>query len=239
MQDKFQKKKRLNNLFDEIISNKLVLSCFKILTKSTLILIVVSIFLNAMSLHLYVKALEEPTHEVSTENIDTNLSKIKNIDEVEDLRTEYSKTYLKENGMYETMYYNEQIHFYKNGIFEEIDNTLQRIEDYYINTNNKYSIKMPRNISDENQIELSYNNHFIRIYYENESEEISLSSDVDRKKKNLNQLKVSLDLHISREALSYYENGKREPSLALLVQMSKYYNVSIDYLITGKEFTKK
>ena len=32
---------------------------------------------------------------------------------------------------------------------------------------------MPRNISDENQIELSYNNHFIKIYYENESEEIS------------------------------------------------------------------
>ena len=114
MHDKIQKikKKRLTDLFDEIISNKLVLSYFKILTKSTLIMIVVSIFLNAMSLHLYVKALETPTHEVSTENIDVDLSKIKNIDEVEDLRTEYSKTYLKENGMYETMYYNEQIHFY-------------------------------------------------------------------------------------------------------------------------------
>lgn len=60
-----------------------------------------------------------------------------------------------------------------------------------------------------------------------------------RKKKNLNQLKVALDLHISREALSHYENGKREPSLAMLVQMSNYFNVSIDYLITGKDFNKK
>ena len=60
-----------------------------------------------------------------------------------------------------------------------------------------------------------------------------------RKKKNLNQQKVAMDLNISRESLSYYENGKREPSLSLLVQMSEYFNVSIDYLITGKEFKKK
>ena len=62
---------------------------------------------------------------------------------------------------------------------------------------------------------------------------------VVRKQKNLNQLKVAMDLNISHEALSYYENGKREPSLALLVAMSKCYNVSINYLITGEEFQKR
>ena len=60
-----------------------------------------------------------------------------------------------------------------------------------------------------------------------------------RKQKNLNQQKVAMDLHISRESLSYYENGKREPSLSLLVAMSNYFNVSINYLITGKEFEKR
>ena len=60
-----------------------------------------------------------------------------------------------------------------------------------------------------------------------------------RKAKHLNQQKVALDLNISREALSYYENGKREPSLELLVKMSDYFNVSIDYLITGEDFQKK
>lgn len=60
-----------------------------------------------------------------------------------------------------------------------------------------------------------------------------------RKQRNLNQQKVAMDLNISREALSYYENGKREPSLSLLVDMSKYFNVSINYLITGKEFEKR
>ena len=60
-----------------------------------------------------------------------------------------------------------------------------------------------------------------------------------RKQKKLNQQKVAMDLNISREALSYYENGKREPSLSLLLAMSKYFNVSINYLITGEEFHKR
>lgn len=60
-----------------------------------------------------------------------------------------------------------------------------------------------------------------------------------RKKKNYNQLKVAMDLSISREALSHYENGKRSPDVDMLVLFSEYFNVSIDYLITGKEFKKK
>ena len=60
-----------------------------------------------------------------------------------------------------------------------------------------------------------------------------------RQQRHLNQQKVAIDLHISRESLSYYENGKREPSLSLLLAMSKYFNVSVDYLITGNEFQKK
>lgn len=60
-----------------------------------------------------------------------------------------------------------------------------------------------------------------------------------RKAQKLSQLKVAMDLNISREALSHYENGKREPSIEMLNKLSKYFNVSIDYLINGKEFTKQ
>ena len=60
-----------------------------------------------------------------------------------------------------------------------------------------------------------------------------------RKKRKLNQQKVAIDLHISRESLSQYENGRRQPSFELLIEMSNYFNVSIDFLITGKEFIKQ
>lgn len=60
-----------------------------------------------------------------------------------------------------------------------------------------------------------------------------------RKMHNLNQQKVALDLNISREALSHYENGKRDPSLDMLKKLSRYFNVSIDFLINGEEFKPK
>ena len=60
-----------------------------------------------------------------------------------------------------------------------------------------------------------------------------------RKQKKYSQLKVAMDLSISREALSYYENGKRSPDTDMLILLSNYFNVSIDFLITGKEFTKR
>ena len=57
-----------------------------------------------------------------------------------------------------------------------------------------------------------------------------------RKRKGQSQLKVAMDLNISREALSYYENGKRSPDVDMLRCLSKYFNVSIDFLINGFDF---
>ena len=59
-----------------------------------------------------------------------------------------------------------------------------------------------------------------------------------RRKKGYSQLKIAMDLNITREAISYYENGRRCPNLEMLVKLSEYFNVSIDYLITGREFKK-
>ena len=58
-----------------------------------------------------------------------------------------------------------------------------------------------------------------------------------RKQRKYSQLKVALDLNISREALSHYENGKRSPDIQMLRKMSEYFKVSIDFLINGKEYT--
>ena len=60
-----------------------------------------------------------------------------------------------------------------------------------------------------------------------------------RKQRKLNQLKVAFDLNISREALSHYENGKRSPDIQMLRRLSRYFGVSIDFLINGEEFLSK
>ena len=60
-----------------------------------------------------------------------------------------------------------------------------------------------------------------------------------RKKKRYSQLKVAMDLNISREALSHYENGKRSPDIQMLRRLSEYFGESIDFLINGEEYSKK
>lgn len=62
---------------------------------------------------------------------------------------------------------------------------------------------------------------------------------IARKRRKLNQLKVAMDLNISREALSHYENGKRSPDVQMLRKLSWYFGVSIDFLINGEEFETK
>ena len=52
-----------------------------------------------------------------------------------------------------------------------------------------------------------------------------------RKKKNISQLKLALDLNTSQNTISRYETGEREPGIAELILIAEYFNVSIDYLL--------
>ena len=72
-----------------------------------------------------------------------------------------------------------------------------------------------------------------------ENKEGLIGLKIIRKQKKYSQLKVAMDLSVSREALSHYENGKRCPDLQMLRLLSEYFNVSIDFLINGKEFEQK
>lgn len=59
-----------------------------------------------------------------------------------------------------------------------------------------------------------------------------------RKKFNYSQSELASMLNTSPSAIGMYEQGRRTPSLETLVQMSEIFNVSLDYLITGSEFSK-
>lgn len=52
-----------------------------------------------------------------------------------------------------------------------------------------------------------------------------------RKIKGLSQEQVGKELGFSARAYSHYENGERDPSIATLIKMCKFFDVSADYLI--------
>ena len=57
-----------------------------------------------------------------------------------------------------------------------------------------------------------------------------------RRKSEMSQSQLATKLNISPSAIGMYEQGRRIPALDILMQMAKLFNVSLDYLITGKEF---
>ena len=54
-----------------------------------------------------------------------------------------------------------------------------------------------------------------------------------RRKKGWSQAELARRLHISTSTVGMYEQDRREPPIDILIAMSKEFDVTIDYLITG------
>ena len=52
-----------------------------------------------------------------------------------------------------------------------------------------------------------------------------------RKKKNISQLKLALDLNMNQNTISRYENMERQADYETLVRFADYFGVSLDYLL--------
>lgn len=48
---------------------------------------------------------------------------------------------------------------------------------------------------------------------------------------NIGQVELAKKLGVSKGIISLWENGLREPNMSSLISISKFFNVSIDYLV--------
>lgn len=58
-----------------------------------------------------------------------------------------------------------------------------------------------------------------------------------RKQAQMSQLQLAQVLHVSASTIGMYEQGRRIPGLDILIRMSHVFGVSLDYLVTGNDFT--
>jgi len=56
-----------------------------------------------------------------------------------------------------------------------------------------------------------------------------------RKEKKFSQQKIAIDLKVSQSSISKYEVGTSEPDIAMLINLARYFNVSVDYLLGNSE----
>ncbi len=59
-----------------------------------------------------------------------------------------------------------------------------------------------------------------------------------RRGRGWSQAALAEKLHCSPSAVGMYEQGRREPSLEALVQMARAFEVSADFLLTGKPLNR-
>lgn len=52
-----------------------------------------------------------------------------------------------------------------------------------------------------------------------------------RKKRNISQLKLAIDLNMNQNSISRYENLEREADYSTLIKFADYFGVSLDYLL--------
>mgnify|MGYP000566380005 CR=1 FL=1 len=52
-----------------------------------------------------------------------------------------------------------------------------------------------------------------------------------REEKHLSQQELADKLEINRSTYAYYESGKSEPGIDMLLKLSAFYQVSVDYIL--------
>lgn len=57
-----------------------------------------------------------------------------------------------------------------------------------------------------------------------------------RENRKLSQSKIASRLHVQQNTYSQYETGVRQIPISLLIELAKFYNVSVDYLLRLTDF---
>ncbi len=52
-----------------------------------------------------------------------------------------------------------------------------------------------------------------------------------RQKHRMSQIRLSIELEVSQEAVSAYENGRCYPAFQTLLKLSEIFNASVDYIM--------
>lgn len=196
-----------------------------IFSKIILIILIIGMILGHLNIGAVVKAMQPEEHINLSEEIERDFSDFENISEVDELRTENSKTYLKENGMYETEYYSEKVHYKDNNKWKDIDNSLKLKNDRYHNNSNRFSVSFPNKLNKNNEVVLDYLSKELKIYYDlNADNNASLNDKIDRSKKNL------------RDEISYKINDN-ETIQYVIQQDSIKENIILNSYIKNYEYS--
>lgn len=111
-------------------------------------LLIITLLTTMMPINIIKASAEEATESVTPETQgDTEI-----IRELEEKRNENTKYFLKNDGTYEAVLYEDPIHYLKDGKWADIDNSLEDKGNHYESKENDFVVKIGKNASDKELI---------------------------------------------------------------------------------------
>ncbi len=218
----------------------------KIFYKLTMISIILGFFVNSFS-NFPFKKLQASLGNLKSEEVVLNDEYVIQTDtlmnEIEQMRTENSKVFKTNNGLFEYHLYNDLVHRYDKELgYVEIDSSFKEELNEYTSNSIDYNVKMPKKITSNKKIKLSYKNTKLDITYNNiTKQDAIIIKDTSDDISNINRLKGmakyfnvydSVDLELISNSTSFKEN----------IILNKYidnfsfsYNISISNLVLKEE----
>ncbi|MFA7127044.1 MAG: hypothetical protein WC182_05800, partial [Bacilli bacterium] len=185
----------------------------------------------------------------STTDETFNQSNIEIDKEIISERTLSSKTFQRVDGSYVVAYYPQVIHYEKNGILEEIDNTLvyEKETNSYINKSNDFNVSLPEILNDENSISILKENYQVSWKVVNAiSSSMQLASTTKESTNKLElhnfEQKAEYKSVFSKENnsiidLQYELIGQKLKEKIILNQFIENNQISFDYEMTNLELS--
>lgn len=157
------------------------------------------------------------------------------INEVIDKRDISTKHFLKKDGSYEALVYNEPVHYLENGQWKDINNTLEEKDNHYENTDNDFKLKLAKNSNDEKLITIEKEKYKLswELVKSNNSEVEVHNNDKDS---YINMLTNQIE---NSEEKELEKNELENTILSNITSKAEYKeidkNIDLQYIITGKK----
>ncbi|NLK12396.1 MAG: DNRLRE domain-containing protein [Candidatus Phytoplasma sp.] len=119
---------------------------------------------------------------------DLDASMIPVVKEIETLREENQKVFLKQDGTHEVSIYQEPVHFKNGDEYIEIDNTLIEQGKYYTNTKNSFNIYFPKSLTKNEKIKVNKDEYQIEWKILDAKTSKAKKTDKQKKDKDLTVL---------------------------------------------------
>ncbi len=174
--------------------------------------------------------------------------------EIKEKRKPREKHFLREDGTFKAIVYNEDIHFLKNGKYEEIDNSIIEEKDFYTNKSNSYKVKFGKK-DKKNLMEIEKDGYYLKMKLKNnkfnkfdvKKQELKYidildNIDIDYKVMN-NKVKEGLILKdkscINKEILFDIDTNldlilKEDRSIIALKNNKEYFKIDAPFMIDSK-----